>query len=117
MRQLPVLLALSAVGCDRILAHAPDASGPTVIAIWAPATCTIDHGARVELRLEDRAGAVVLDDAPCAAHSLAVTVPHPGRYWASALALDAVDNGRAFAAAELVVDRPATHWIVPWRVE
>jgi hypothetical protein len=117
MRHLVLLFTVTAVGCDRLLELAPDAAGPAVIAMWEPATCTLDHGARVELRLEDRAGAVLLADAPCAAFSLAVTVPRPGWYWASALALDALGNGRAFAAAELAVDQPRTHWIVPWQVE
>jgi hypothetical protein len=114
MRTSVILVALFTVGCDRHLDLAPDARGPTVIAVWDPATCAIDHRARVELRLEDRAGLALLDAAPCAAFSLAIEVPHPGWYWASALAQDELGNGRAFAAAELVVDQLETHWFVPW---
>jgi hypothetical protein len=117
MRTTLVLVSVLVAGCDRILELDPDAHGPTVIAVWDPKTCTIDPRARVEVRLEDRAGASVLGDAPCAAFSLALAVPHHGWYWASALAMDGLGNGRAFATATLVVDQPATHWIVPWQDE
>ena len=108
-------IVLVLAGCDRLLDFEPDARGPTVVAVWEPETCRIDPRARVEVRLEDRAGLSILADAPCPAFSLAVAVPHTGWYWASALAMDGLGNGHAFATETLVVDQPETHWNVPWR--
>lgn len=113
MKTIVILLALA--GCDRIVSPPePDAGGPSLTAIWDPATCRGDPRRHIEVRLDDGAGATTVADAACAACAVELVVPHVGWYRAAALAVDASGAGTALATTTLAIDAPAVRWRVAW---
>ena len=110
------VLALAATGirCDaRVADLSPDAGAAGVRAIWDPRACGTAPRGRVELRLVDSAGTVVLADGVCIACSLDVAVPHVGWYQATAVAVDDDRDGRdgrELAAEPIAIDGPAVRW-------
>ena len=72
--------------------------------------CGREPRGRVEVRLVDSAGAIVLADAACIACSIDAAVPHVGWYWATAIAIDDDRGGRELAAAMVAVDGPSVRW-------
>jgi hypothetical protein len=110
-----VFLVLLVGGCDPVTTEpAPDAGPPSLEAIWDPRTCDGDPRARVQVRIEDGAGLVVVADGPCAACALEVDAPHVGWYRATALAVDGDGGGRALAASTIAIDAPGVRWRVAW---
>lgn len=107
---------LVVAGCDRVIEDPdpPDASGPSLTAIWDPATCRGDPRARIEVRLDDGAGTSIVGESACAPCTLEVAVPHVGWYRAAALAVDADGAGTALATTTLAIDAPAVRWRVAW---
>jgi len=103
-----------AAACDVVIDLDPDAGAPGVRAIWDPRVCEGDPRARIEIRVEDGAGASVVDATACAEGSLELAVGHVGWYQASAVALDRTGGGRALASAVIAIDGPSVRWQVPW---
>ena len=115
MKTSVLVIVLAVLGCDRIVAPPePDASGPSLTAIWDPATCRGDPRRRIEVRLDDGAGMSIVAESACAACALGVVVPHVGWYRAAALAIDASGAGTALATTTLAIDAPAVRWRVAW---
>jgi hypothetical protein len=101
--------------CDDVVpAPSPDAAGPALHALWDPRVCDGDPRARIQIRVADSAGVAELAEAPCAACTVAVAVPHVGWYWANAIVLDRDGGGRVLAASTIAIDGPAVRWQVPW---
>jgi len=110
-----VFLVMLAGGCDAVVTEpSADAGPPSLEAIWDPRTCDGDPRARVQVRIEDGAGVVVVADGPCAACALAVDAPHVGWYRATALAAGGDGGGRATASSTIAIDAPAVRWRVAW---